>query len=168
MISIIKGVLCLISLPFHYHFIFISLPFSAYIFYNYELIISGCLVLLYSISGKYILHNIDNYIKQKKEKNRMKIIKFINDNIDKIDIIENDEIISIKLKELKKYYYGSNDDIKNDLCDNYSTRENNKMLNNIKQNYKISNIFIKNELNKYDEMLINYKNYINKLLKTID
>ena len=168
MISIIEGVLCLISLPFHYHFIFISLPFSAYIFYNYELIISGCLVLLYSISGKYILHNIDNYIKEKKEKNRMKIIKFINDNIDKIDIIENDEIISIKLKELKKYYYGSNDDIKNDLCDNYSTRENNKMLNNIKQNYKISNIFIKNELNKYDEMLINYRNYINKLLKTID
>jgi hypothetical protein len=159
MISIIKS--C---------WIIISLPFSAYIFYNYEFIISICLIVLYASSGEYILYNIDNYIKEQKEINRIKLINIINDNIDNI---ENDELIIIKLKELKTYYNGMNlylinAVIKNDLCDNYSLRENKKMLNNIKQNYKLSNIMIKNELAKHNELIINYKRYIDKFLKIID
>jgi hypothetical protein len=42
------------------------------------------------------------------------------------------------------------------------------MLNNIRQNYKLSNVIIKSELTKNEELISNYKKYIDKLIKMID
>ena len=99
---------------------------------------------------------------------KTKLINYINDNIENAEELDNNcDILLPKLKELKSYYF-TNVNLKKDLSNDYSNREHSKMLNNIKQNYKLSNVIIKSELIKNEELLTNYKNYIDKLIKMID
>jgi hypothetical protein len=145
----------------------ISLPITTFIFQNYETLSFTSIFLSLYIIGIFSLKKIENYSINQKELNKTKLINYINDNIENAE--DNYNIILPKLKELKSYYGSSiNNNIKKDLTNDYSKREHSKMLNNIKQNYKLSNVIIKSELNKHEELITSYKNYIDKLIKLID
>jgi len=98
--------------------------------------------------------------------NKIKLISYINDNIENAE--DNYNIILPKLKELKSYYFINSNNIKKDLSNDYLKRENSKMLDNIRQNYKLSNVIIKSELSKNEELITSYKNYIDRLIRMVD
>lgn len=143
------------------NWLFISLPIiSTAIFQTYETFAFSSVFIPLYIIGSFSLKKLETYSINQKELNKIKLISYINDNI------ENTEIILPKLKELKSYYNNYNIElkIKTDLSNDYSNRQHLKMLNNIKQNYKQSNSIIKSELNKNDEIIANYRNCIDKLI----
>ncbi len=151
--------------------IIISLPITTLFYRNYELL-STVFIIFYFMFILSLINYVDYYMKQQKQINKMKLISFINDNIDEIEI-DNNEIILSKLKELKRYYEGLNNyfinnTIKNELSSFYSKKEHSKMLNTIRQNYRVSNGIIKDELDKHNEIILHYKKCIDKLLKQID
>ncbi len=147
----------------------LTLPITSFIFQNFETLTFTSVFISLYIVGLFSLKKLENYSIQQKELNKSKLITYINDNINTIENIDNiDDIILPKLKELKSHYQFMNMNMKKDLSNDYSKREHSKMLNNIRQNYKLSNVIIKNELDKNEELLSNYKKYIDKLIKIID
>jgi len=104
------------------------------------------------IIGSFSLKQLEVYSITQKELNKTKLINYINDNIENAEELDNNcDILLPKLNELKSYYF-TNVNLKKDLSNDYSNREHSKMLNNIKQNYKLSNVIIKSELIKNEEL----------------
>jgi hypothetical protein len=156
MISKIKTSWFLISLPI----------ITTFVFQSYETITFSSVFLPLYIIGTFSLKKLEAYSIHQKELNKIKLISYINDNIENAE--DNYNIILPKLKELKSYYFINSNNIKKDLSNDYLKRENSKMLDNIRQNYKLSNVIIKSELSKNEELITSYKNYIDRLIRMVD
>jgi len=131
----------------------ISLPIITTYVLQSEITLTFCSVFLpLYIIGSFSLKQLEVYSITQKELNKTKLINYINDNIENAEELDNNcDILLPKLNELKSYYF-TNVNLKKDLSNDYSNREHSKMLNNIKQNYKLSNVIIKSELIKNEEL----------------